>query len=75
MLCLNILKYVEDISKLYLKYALIQEKCYKSKFIKKEYKKVTGDTLTLTEDGELEAIVQNTSRVRHHCHGAALRGT
>ena len=34
------------------------------KFLKKEYKKVTGDTLTLTEDGELEAIVQNTSRVR-----------
>ena len=35
-----------------------------SKFLKKEYKKVTGDTLTLTADGEVEAIVQNTSRVR-----------
>jgi hypothetical protein len=35
-----------------------------AKFLKKEYKKVTGNTLTLTEDGELEAIVQNTSRVR-----------
>ena len=34
------------------------------KFLKKEYKKVTGNTLTLTEDGDLEAIVQNTSRVR-----------
>jgi hypothetical protein len=33
-------------------------------FIKKEYKKVTGDTLTLTAEGELNAIVQNTSRVR-----------
>jgi len=33
-------------------------------FIKKEYKKVTGDTLTLTSDGEMEALVQNTSRVR-----------
>ena len=35
-----------------------------SKFLKKEYKKVTGDTLTLTADGDMEAIVQNTSRVR-----------
>ena len=33
-------------------------------FLKKEYKKVTGDTLTLTADGEMDAIVQNTSRVR-----------
>ncbi len=33
-------------------------------FIKKEYKKVTGDTLTLTAEGEVNAIVQNTSRVR-----------
>ena len=35
-----------------------------AKFLKKEYKKVTGDTLTLTAEGEMEAIVQNTSRVR-----------
>ena len=35
-----------------------------AKYLKKEYKKVTGDTLTLTADGEMEAIVQNTSRVR-----------
>ena len=35
-----------------------------AKFIKKEYKKVTGNTLTLTAQEELEAIVQNTSRVR-----------
>ena len=33
-------------------------------FLKKEYKKVTGDTLTLTAEGEVDAIVQNTSRVR-----------
>ena len=35
-----------------------------AKFLKKEYKKVTGDTLTLTADGDMEAIIQNTSRVR-----------
>tara|TARA_R110002020_G_scaffold2714_8_gene12772 strand:- start:683 stop:1186 length:504 start_codon:yes stop_codon:yes gene_type:complete len=35
-----------------------------SSFIKKEYKKVTGDALSLTSDGEMDAIVQNTSRVR-----------
>ena len=33
-------------------------------FLKKEYKKVTGDTLTLTAEGEMKAIVQSTSRVR-----------
>ena len=33
-------------------------------FIKKEYRKVTGSSLTLTKDGEMDAIVQNTSRVR-----------
>ena len=35
-----------------------------AKFIKKEYKKVTGDTLSLKAAGEVDAIVQNTSRVR-----------
>ena len=35
-----------------------------AKFIKKEYKKVTGNTLSLKKVGEMEAIVQNTSRVR-----------
>ena len=35
-----------------------------AKFIKKEYKKVTGNTLSLKKGGEMEAIVQNTSRVR-----------
>jgi len=33
-------------------------------FIKKEYKKITGNALTLTKDGEVDAIVQNTSRIR-----------
>ena len=33
-------------------------------FLKKEYKKATGDTLTLTPEGEMEAIVQSTSRIR-----------
>ena len=33
-------------------------------FIKKEYRKVTGSSLTLTKDGEMDAIVQNTSRIR-----------
>jgi len=35
-----------------------------AKFIKKEYKKVTGDALTLKASGEVDAIVQETSRVR-----------
>lgn len=35
-----------------------------AQFIKKEYKKITGSALTLTKTGDLEAIVQNTSRVR-----------
>tara|TARA_R110002020_G_scaffold74871_3_gene191118 strand:+ start:15 stop:602 length:588 start_codon:yes stop_codon:yes gene_type:complete len=33
-------------------------------FIKKEYKKITGSGLSLTKVGELDAMVQNTSRVR-----------
>jgi len=35
-----------------------------AKFIKKEYKKVTGSALSLKAAGDVEAIVQNTSRVR-----------
>ena len=35
-----------------------------AKFLKKEYKKVTGDALTLKANGEVDAIVQETSRVR-----------
>ena len=33
-------------------------------FLKKEYKKITGDSLTLTADGEVDVLVQNTSKVR-----------
>ena len=33
-------------------------------FIKKEYKKVTGDTLSLSAEGEVDVLVQNTSKVR-----------
>ena len=35
-----------------------------AKFIKKEYKKVTGNALALKANGDVEAIVQETSRVR-----------
>ena len=35
-----------------------------AKFLKKEYKKVTGDALALKANGEVDAIVQETSRVR-----------
>ena len=34
------------------------------KFIQKEYKKAIGDTLTLTKEGEIDIMVQSTSRVR-----------
>ncbi len=33
-------------------------------FLKKEYKKITGDALTLTPQGEATILVQNTSKVR-----------
>ena len=33
-------------------------------FLKKEYKKITGESLTLTPDGEVRVLAQNTSRVR-----------
>jgi hypothetical protein len=33
-------------------------------WLKKEYKKITGDPVTLTEEGEVDVFVQNTSRVR-----------
>ena len=35
-----------------------------AKFIKKEYKKITGSALSLKAVGDIDAIVQNTSRVR-----------
>jgi hypothetical protein len=33
-------------------------------WLKKEYKKITGRSVTLTEEGEIDVMVQNTSRVR-----------
>jgi hypothetical protein len=33
-------------------------------FLKKEYKKVTGDSLSLTPATEVDVLVQNTSKVR-----------
>ena len=33
-------------------------------FLKKEYKKITGDSLSLTPEGDVSVLVQNTSRVR-----------
>ena len=33
-------------------------------FLKKEYKKITGSTVALTEEGEIDVRVENSSRVR-----------
>jgi hypothetical protein len=33
-------------------------------WLKKEYKNITGDSVTLTEDGEVDMRVENSSRVR-----------
>ena len=35
-----------------------------SKFLKKEYKNVSGETLSLTEDGPVSMILQNMSKIR-----------
>ena len=35
-----------------------------AKFLKKEYKKVTGDTLSLNEDGKVDVILKNISKIR-----------
>ena len=34
-----------------------------AKFLKEEYKKVTGKSVSLTEEGEIDVLVQSTSRV------------
>jgi hypothetical protein len=36
-------------------------------YLKREYKKVTGDTLTLTKEGEVDILVQHISNVRSTC--------
>jgi hypothetical protein len=33
-------------------------------WLKKEYRKVTGNSITLTEEGEVDVMVQSTSRIR-----------
>jgi len=33
-------------------------------FLKKEYRKITGDSLSLTATGDVDVLVQNTSKVR-----------
>lgn len=38
-----------------------------AKFLKKEYKVITGNSLSLTPEGEVDILVQNTSRVRTWC--------
>lgn len=35
-----------------------------SGWLKNEYKKITGNSVTLTEEGEIDVMVQNSSRVR-----------
>ena len=37
------------------------------KFLKKEYKTITGDTLTLTKEGDHEILVQRISNYRTDC--------
>ena len=34
------------------------------RFLQKEYKKITGNSVTLTAEGEIDVVVQSTSRVR-----------
>ena len=38
------------------------------KFLQKEYKKITGNSVTLSKDGEADVLVQSTSRVRSFCN-------
>jgi len=35
-----------------------------SSFLKKEYRRITGDSVSLTKEGEIDVRVENTSRVR-----------
>lgn len=43
-------------------------------FLKKEYKSITGDSLTLKAEGDVSVIVQNTSRVRTWCQAHRMYG-
>jgi len=48
-------KMADEIEQIYSKIA---------SFLKKEYKKITGETLTLTSDGDADILAQNMSKVR-----------
>ena len=39
-------------------------------YLKREYKKVTGDTLTLTKEGEPDILVQHISNIRSNCQAS-----
>ena len=43
-----------------------------AKFLKKEYKKITGDTLALKADGPCDILLQNMSRFRTWCQGTKV---
>ena len=39
-------------------------------YLKREYKKVTGDNLTLTKEGEPDILVQHISNIRSNCQAS-----
>ena len=41
-------------------------------YLKREYKKITGDNLTLTKEGEAEIFVQHISNVRSTCQANCM---
>jgi hypothetical protein len=41
-------------------------------YLKREYKKVTGESLTLTKEGEAEILVQHISNVRSTCQANCM---
>ena len=43
-----------------------------AKFLKKEYKNVTGDALTLTADGPCNILLQNMSKIRTWAQGTKV---
>ena len=49
---------------LVLKAKLRQHVADVSSFLKKEYSRITGDSVSLTKEGEIDVRVENSSRVR-----------
>ena len=41
-------------------------------YLKREYKKITGDTLTLTKEGEPDILVQHISNIRSNCQATCV---